>query len=144
MGHNNEKKIERAAKLAQWVREEKVKADAMPVIEYFNARLEAGREPFFMPTIRAALITGHHWMIVVCRSCETVIDLDLRVKRRIRLAKVSSNQDTRRLLFEMAKAWEGFVLARSEAPSCCRGDFHHATTTFIVHWHFCHLLRISD
>ena len=35
----------------------------------------------------------------------------------IRLAKVSSNQDTRRLLFEMAKAWEGFVLARSKAPS---------------------------
>ena len=35
----------------------------------------------------------------------------------IRLAKVSSNQDTRRLLFEMAKAWEAFVLARSEAPS---------------------------
>ena len=35
----------------------------------------------------------------------------------IRLAKVSSNQDTRRLLFEMAKAWEGFVLARSEVPS---------------------------
>ena len=31
----------------------------------------------------------------------------------IRLAKVSSNQDTRRLLFEMAKAWKGC----SEAPS---------------------------
>jgi hypothetical protein len=34
-----------------------------------------------------------------------------------KLATLSSNQDTRRLLFEMAKAWERFVLARSAAPS---------------------------
>jgi len=35
-----------------------------------------------MPTIHAALITDHYWMIVVCRYCDSVIDLDLRVKRR--------------------------------------------------------------
>jgi hypothetical protein len=82
MGHNNEKKIERAVRHAQWLREQQDKAEALPIIEGFNSRLEAGREPFFMPTIRAALITGHHWMIVVCRSCDTVLDLDLRVRRR--------------------------------------------------------------
>jgi hypothetical protein len=82
MAHNNEKKIERAARLAQWAREQKDKADALTVIEAFNSRLDAGREPFFLPTIRAALITGHPWMIVHCRSCNLVLDLDLRVKRR--------------------------------------------------------------
>jgi hypothetical protein len=82
MGHYNEKKIERAVNHAQWLREQQDKAEALRIIEQFNSKLEAGREPFFMPTIRAALITGHHWMVVVCRSCGTVIDLDLRVKRR--------------------------------------------------------------
>jgi hypothetical protein len=82
MGHNNEKKIERAVRMAQWARERADIASATPVIEEFNARLAAGREPFFMPTIRAALITGHPWMIVHCRSCGLVLDLDLRMKRR--------------------------------------------------------------
>ena len=79
---NNEKKIERAVRHAQWAREQKAKAEALPIIEWFNARLQAGQDPFFMPTIRAALLTGHHWMIVVCRSCDTLLDLDLRMKRR--------------------------------------------------------------
>ena len=82
MAHNNHKKIERALRWAQWRREREDIASALPVIEAYNATLEAGREPFFAPTIRAALITGHHWMIVVCRSCGLVLDLDLRVKRR--------------------------------------------------------------
>ena len=47
MAHNNEKKIERAVKHAQWMREQEAKAEALPIIESFNAKLEAGREPFF-------------------------------------------------------------------------------------------------
>jgi hypothetical protein len=82
MAHNNDKKIERAVKHAAWRREQQDKAEALPVIEMFNAKLAAGREPFFLPTIRAALITGHPWMIVHCRSCDTVIDFDLRMKPR--------------------------------------------------------------
>jgi hypothetical protein len=82
MAHNNERKIERAERAAQQAREQRVKAEALTVIEAFNSRLAAGREPFFLPTIRAALITSHHWMIVHCRSCNLVLDLDLRVKRR--------------------------------------------------------------
>ena len=67
-------------------------------------KLGAGREPFFMPTIRAALITRHHWMIVVCRSCGTVIDLDLRVKRR---SPGSDHPDgaARRALPALQRAW---------------------------------------
>ena len=80
MGHNNEKKIERAARNAQWVRDQKDRRRGLELVELWNARLAASEDPLFMPTIRAALITGHHWMIVVCRSCETVVDLDLRVK----------------------------------------------------------------
>jgi len=82
LAHNNHQKIERALRWAQWRREREDIASALPVIEAFNARLAAGREPFFAPTIRAALITGHYWLIVVCRSCDLVLDLDLRVKRR--------------------------------------------------------------
>jgi hypothetical protein len=32
--------------------------------------------------IIAALTTKHHWLIINCDSCGTVIDLDLRVKPR--------------------------------------------------------------
>jgi hypothetical protein len=32
--------------------------------------------------IAAALTSKHHWLIIACDSCDTVIDLDLTVKRR--------------------------------------------------------------
>ena len=34
------------------------------------------------PKIAAALTSKHHWLVVVCDSCGTVVDLDLRVKPR--------------------------------------------------------------
>jgi hypothetical protein len=34
------------------------------------------------PTIAAALVSTHHWLVVACDSCGTVVDLDLRVKPR--------------------------------------------------------------
>ena len=64
------------------MRDQKDRKRALEVVEFWNARLAAFEEPFSVPTVHAALITGHHWMIVACRSCGTVIDLDLRVKRR--------------------------------------------------------------
>ena len=30
----------------------------------------------------AALVSKHHWLVILCDSCDTVVDLDLRVKPR--------------------------------------------------------------
>src|SRR5262249_14964810 len=57
-------------------------ADARAPIAAFNARVAAGRDAWFWPTIAAALATKHHWLVVCCDACGTVIDLDLTVKRR--------------------------------------------------------------
>jgi len=48
----------------------------------FNARLSAKKHPWFWPTLGAALASKHHWLIIACDACNTVIDLDLTVKRR--------------------------------------------------------------
>jgi hypothetical protein len=37
---------------------------------------------WFWPKIAAALTSKHHWLIIACDSCGTVVDLDLRVKPR--------------------------------------------------------------
>ena len=50
---------QRAARNAQWVRDQKDQKRALEVVELWNARLAALEDPLFMPTIRAALITGH-------------------------------------------------------------------------------------
>jgi hypothetical protein len=51
-------------------------------VEQFNARLAAKKSAWFWSTIGAALTSKHHWLVIVCDSCETIIDLDLTVKRR--------------------------------------------------------------
>ena len=58
-------------------REREAYADALATVEQFNTRLS-----WFWPTIAAALTSKHHWLIIACDSCGTVIDLDLTVKRR--------------------------------------------------------------
>ena len=57
-------------------------ADALATVQQFNARLSARGRIWSWPTIAAALTSKHHWLVIACGSCETVIDLDLRVKRR--------------------------------------------------------------
>jgi hypothetical protein len=48
----------------------------------FNAILSAKGYVWFWPKIAAALTSKHHWLIIACDSCGTVIDLDLRMKPR--------------------------------------------------------------
>jgi hypothetical protein len=72
----------REAKARQFLEAKAAAEDAVAVISYFNACLAEMREPWFMPTIRGAIVAGHPWMIVGCRSCDTVIDFDLRMKPR--------------------------------------------------------------
>jgi hypothetical protein len=82
MAHNNDRKIERTARMAEWVREERDRAWAVEVIDVWNAKLAEEADPLFFPAIRAALLARRPWLIVLCQSCDLVIDLDLRVKPR--------------------------------------------------------------
>jgi hypothetical protein len=51
-------------------------------LRHFNASLSARGYSWFWPKIAAALVSKHHWLIIACDSCDTVVDLDLRVKPR--------------------------------------------------------------
>jgi len=60
-------------------------ADMGPTLDEdsrFNATLSAKGYVWFWPKITAALTSKHHWLIIACDSCGTVVDLDLRVKPR--------------------------------------------------------------
>jgi len=52
---------------------------ALAVVRHFNA---ANGKAWFWPKIAAALVSRHHWLVVACDACDTVVDLDLRVKPR--------------------------------------------------------------
>ena len=52
---------------------------ALATVRRFNA---ANGNAWFWPKIAAALTSKHHWLVVACDSCGTVVDLDLRVKPR--------------------------------------------------------------
>jgi hypothetical protein len=51
-------------------------------VRRFNATLSAKGYVWFWPKIAAALTSKHHWLVINCDSCGTVVDLDLRVKQR--------------------------------------------------------------
>jgi hypothetical protein len=52
------------------------------VVEHVNSLLKAGKTVWAWPTIGAALISKHHWLVIACDSCGTVVDMDLTFKRR--------------------------------------------------------------
>ena len=56
--------------------------DALRVVLAWNERLSTKRLVLFSPTIRCALMARHHWLSVLCPSCETVKAIDLTVVRR--------------------------------------------------------------
>jgi hypothetical protein len=74
--HERVQAVERMQRAAQDERE------ALAVVRRFNATASAGGRVWFWPTVAAALACKHHWLVVACDSCGTVVDLDLRVKRR--------------------------------------------------------------
>lgn len=63
---------------ARWQAEK----DALAIVRRFNARLSAKRAVWFWPKITAAITAKHPWLVVVCDACDTVVELDLRVKPR--------------------------------------------------------------
>jgi hypothetical protein len=56
--------------------------EALATVRRFNAVLSAKGSTWFWPTIAAALVSKNHWLVVACDSCDTVVDLDLRMKPR--------------------------------------------------------------
>jgi hypothetical protein len=63
-------------------REWEAQRNALATVRRFNAILSAKGYVWFWPKIAAALTSKHHWLIIACDSCGTVVDLDLRVKPR--------------------------------------------------------------
>ena len=61
-------------------REWEAQRNALATVRRFNATLSAKGYVWFWPKIAAALTAKHHWLIIACDSCGTVIDLDLTVK----------------------------------------------------------------
>jgi hypothetical protein len=68
--------MERAA------RDQAALADALATVEQFNSRLAVGKVAWFWPTIAAALLTKHYWLVIACDSCHTITELDLSMKPR--------------------------------------------------------------
>jgi hypothetical protein len=63
-------------------REWEAQRDALATVRRFNARLSAKGSAWFWPKISAALTSKHHWLVIACDTCGTMVDLDLRVKPR--------------------------------------------------------------
>jgi hypothetical protein len=61
-------------------REWEAQRGALATVRRFNATLSAKGYVRFWPKIAAALTSKHHWLIIACDSCSTVVDL--RVKPR--------------------------------------------------------------
>jgi hypothetical protein len=56
--------------------------DALAVVRRFNAKLSAKRAVWFWPKIGAAITARHPWVTIACDSCDSLTDLDLRMKPR--------------------------------------------------------------
>jgi hypothetical protein len=63
-------------------REWEAQPHALTTVRRFNAELSAKGPAWFWPKISAAITSKHHWLVIACDSCGTVVDLDLRMKPR--------------------------------------------------------------
>src|SRR5262249_37976667 len=58
-------------------REWETQRGALATVRRFNATISAKGYVWSWPRIAAALTSKHHWLIIACDSCGTVVDLDL-------------------------------------------------------------------
>ena len=88
-----------------------------------NARLSAKGYVWFWLKIAAALTSKHHWLVINCDSCGTVVDLDLRVKPRdpeasIRVACVTCNVRAAMAMAARASSrWRGIRKRNNPDPT---------------------------
>jgi hypothetical protein len=81
MGYNT-RNDEIRDNITRMLREREDQRQSLATVRRFNAGLSAKGYSWFWPKIAAALTSKHHWLIINCDSCGTVVDLDLRVKPR--------------------------------------------------------------
>ena len=55
---------------------------SLATVRRFNATPSAKGYVWFWPKIAAALTSKRHWLVIACDSCDSAVDLDLRVKPR--------------------------------------------------------------
>jgi hypothetical protein len=82
LGHGQQRTHEIRDHVTRMRREWEAKRDALATVRRFNATLSTKGYVWFWPKIVVALTSKHHWLIIACDSCGTVVDLDLRVKPR--------------------------------------------------------------
>lgn len=73
---------ERVQAVERMRRRQREQDEALDAVLRFNAVTSTGGRIWSWPTVAAALVSKHHWLVVACEACDTVVDLDLRVKRR--------------------------------------------------------------
>ena len=78
----SQRPAEQKAFIADRAAREADRKQALAIIEAWNARLANNRPLLFSPTVGAALLAKHHWLIVVCDACGTVTDMDVSMKPR--------------------------------------------------------------
>jgi hypothetical protein len=81
MGYNA-RNYEIRDNIARMQRDWQAQRDALATVRRFNAVLSTRGKAWFWPKIAAALVSKHHWLVIACDSCDSVVDLDLRVKPR--------------------------------------------------------------
>ena len=123
-------------------REREAYEDALAIIRQFNARLSAKKPSWFWPTIAAALASKHHWLIIACDACNTVIDLDLTVKRRDPDAPVRVALNDVRCPRFGANMLQGDITAMQEeiylnTSTVANGSADHGRKRFNVNFVFC-------
>jgi hypothetical protein len=65
------------------------KADAKAAVESFNASLRTCAPVWAIPTVGAALTSRHHWLTLLCESCNQLSDVDLTFKERPRTMPIT-------------------------------------------------------
>jgi hypothetical protein len=95
-------------------REWEAQRNALATARRFNAIRSAKGYVWFWPKIAAALTSKHHWLIIACDSCGTVVDLDLRVKPRdpeasVRVARPRQTEDMTRTFTCLVSGLSAYV-----------------------------------
>lgn len=59
------------------------------VVRRFNATLSAKGYVWFWPKIAAALVSKHHWLVIACDRCDTVVGVKGHNRTKCGAAKAS-------------------------------------------------------
>jgi hypothetical protein len=78
MGHNKGR-TEQLRAAALTARENAARdAEAVAIVERWNAQLAAGRRPQFSPTLEAAFRARRPWLRLFCPGCQQQYEIDMR------------------------------------------------------------------